>query len=77
MTELQKSAVRGQVKAKLSVIFSDFFDLESATNLLTPLVVEDIDETADWSDIDTDEVVVGDIDIALARVMLLQLFPDK
>ena len=34
------------------------------------VVIDDINETADWSELTDDEVCVGDIDIALARVLI-------
>lgn len=76
MTKVQESAVRGQVRAKLSAIFSDFGDLESITDAVTDDVIDDINETADWSDLDTDEVVMDDINIALARVLMNRIFND-
>ena len=69
MTRLQEIAVRGQIDAKLSAIFSDDFDREEVKEEIADEVITDIDETADWSRIESDEVVMDDINISLARVL--------
>lgn len=40
-------------------------------------VYEDIENTADWSDIDNDEVCVGDIHIAVGRVIYDKIVNNK
>ena len=62
-------ATRGQIDAKLSAIFSDSWDREEVKKEIADNVITDIDETADWSGIDTDEVIMDDINISLARVL--------
>lgn len=62
-------ATRGQIDAKLSAIFSDSWDREEIKKEIADDVITDIDETADWSGIDTDEVIMDDINISLARVL--------
>ena len=69
MTKQQEIAVRGQIDAKLSAIFSDSWDREEVKEEIADDVITDIDETADWSRIDTDEVIMDDINISLARVL--------
>lgn len=69
MTRLQEIAVRGQIDAKLSAIFSDDWDREEVKEEIADEVITDIDETADWSRIESDEVVMDDINISLARVL--------
>lgn len=69
MTKQQETATRGQIDAKLSAIFSDDFDREEVKEEIADDVITDIDETADWRGYDDDEVVIDDINIALARVL--------
>lgn len=69
MTSRQEIAVRGQIDAKLSAIFSDDWDREEIKEEIADDVIADIDETADWSNIDSDEVIVDDINISIARVL--------
>lgn len=70
MTELQLDAVRDEVSIFLSDIFSDYQERHEVVDLILDDVVADIDETADWSDYCEDEYCLGDIQIALARVLL-------
>lgn len=69
MTRLQEIAVRGQIDAKLSAIFSDSWDREEVKEEIADDVITDIDETADWRGYDDDVVVMDDINISLARVL--------
>ena len=69
LTNTQKRIVRSQVRAKMSAIFSDFHDLEEITSAIVDEVIEDIEDTADWSDLADDEVCIGDINIGIARVV--------
>lgn len=55
--------------AKLSAIFSDNWDVAKVKASILDDVIKDIDETADWSNLDMDEVVTDDINIAIARVL--------
>ena len=70
MTELQLDAVRDEVSIFLSDIFSDYQERHEVVDLILDDVVADIDETADWSDYSEDEYCLGDIQIALARVLI-------
>lgn len=69
MTELQIDAVRDEVSIFLGNIISDYHDRHEVVDLILDDVVADIEETADWSDYCEDEYCLGDIQIALARVI--------
>ena len=70
MTELQLDAVRDEVSIFLSSIFWDNQDRHGIVDLIIDDVVADIDETADWYELEEDEYILGDIRVALARVLL-------
>lgn len=70
MTELQIDAVRDEVSIMLGGIIPDHHDRHEVVDLILDDVVADIDETADWSDYEDDEYNLGDIQIALARVLI-------
>ena len=65
---------RDTIKVLLTGKFKGFFDKESDLNnyidALTIKVCNDILETADWTDYDSDEVNVNDIEIAVERILL-------
>jgi hypothetical protein len=69
MTELQIDAVRDEVSIFLGSIIPDYHDRHEVVDLILDDVVADIEETADWSDYCEDEYCLGDIRIALARVL--------
>ena len=70
MTELQIDAVRDEVSIMLANIIRDHHDRHEVVDLILDDVVADIEETADWSDYCEDEYNLGDIQIALARVLI-------
>ena len=70
MTELQLDAVRDEVSIFLGNIIPDYHDRHEVLDLIIDDVVADIEETADWSDYEDDEYNLGDIQIALARVLI-------
>ena len=70
MTELQLDGVRDEVSIFLGDIFHDYQDRHEVVDLIIDDVVADIEETADWSDYEDDEYNLGDIQIALARVLI-------
>lgn len=70
MTELQIDAVRDEVSIFLGNIIPDYHDRHEVLDLIIDDVVADIEETADWSDYEDDEYNLGDIQIALARVLI-------
>ena len=47
-----------------------------AENLLTD-IVSDIEETADWSNLEDDEICIGDVHIAIGRVITKHLTKNK
>ena len=69
MTELQIDLVRVELSGLLKNIFPDNYDRREVVDLITDDVVADIEETADWSDYKDGEYNLGDIQIALARVL--------
>ena len=70
MTDAQEKIVKDVVDAKMQSIITDSVDRNNFVNSIIDSVIDDINETADWSELTDDEVCVGDIDIALARVLL-------
>ena len=69
LTELQLDAVRDEVSILLGNIFLDDVERHEIRDLILDDVVQDIEETADWSGYDEDEYCLGDIQFALARVI--------
>lgn len=69
LTEMQLDAVRDEVSILLGNIFRDDAERHEIRDLVLDDVVADIEETADWSDYCEDEYCLGDIRIALARVI--------
>ena len=70
MTNTQEKIVKDIVNAKMQSIITDSVDRNGFVDAIIIDIIVDIDETADWSEMDDDEVCVGDIDIALARVLI-------
>ena len=69
LTEMQLDAVRDEVSILLQNIFLDDAERHEIRDLILDDVVLDIEETADWSGYEDDEYCLGDIQIALARVI--------
>jgi hypothetical protein len=69
LTEEQAKGVRGYLIELLLPIFWDAWDREEVIDFILDDVVTDIEETADWSHLEEDEVHLGDVEIALARVL--------
>jgi hypothetical protein len=53
----------------LSAVIPDVVDRDLAVDAILTDVVNDIEETADWSGLDDDECNLNDIDIAIARIV--------
>lgn len=70
MTDAQEKIVKDVVDAKMQSIITDSVDRNNFVDSIIDSVIDDINETADWSELTDDEVCVGDIDIALARVLI-------
>ena len=68
LTELQLDAVRDEVSILLQNIFP-YDARHEIRDLVLDDVVLDIEETADWSGYEDDEYCLGDIRIALARML--------
>ena len=69
LTEMQLDAVRDEVSIFLKDIFLDDAERHEIRDLVLDDVALDIEETADWSGYEDDEYNLGDIRIALARVL--------
>jgi hypothetical protein len=69
LTEMQLDAVRDEVSILLYNIFPDDAERHEIRDLVLDDVVLDIEETADWSGYEDDEYCLGDIQIALKRVI--------
>lgn len=69
LTEMQLDGVRDEVSILLYNIFPDDAERHEIRDLILDDVVLDIEETADWSGYEDDEYCLGDIQIALARVL--------
>ena len=69
LTEMQLDAVQDEVNILLGDIFLDDTELYEICDLILDDVVQDIEETADWSNYGEDEYCLYDVRIALARVL--------
>ena len=69
LTEMQLDAVRDEVSILLQNIFPDDAERHEIRDLILDDVVLDIEETADWSGYEDNEYCLGDIQIALKRVI--------
>ena len=69
LTNYQLDGVRSYLIELLLPIFEDMREREAVINTIFNDVVADIETTADWSELEDDEVHTGDIAIALARVL--------
>ena len=70
LTEIQKEEIRSYILHELlTPVFTDFQTLNGVVETILPLIYEDIEETADWSGLDYDEFHIGDVEIAVERVL--------
>ena len=69
MTYKQSKGVKALVETYLSPLFQDNQMRDKIVYLILDDVIADIDETADWSNLGYDEINIGDVEIALARVL--------
>ena len=65
----QLDAIKHRVDYVLSYVVPDNFDRGAIIDSIINDVIDDISDTADWSDYVEDEYNEGDIDIAIARVI--------
>ena len=70
MTDAQEKIVKDIVDAKMQSIITDSVDRNNFVDSIIDSVIDDINETADWSELTDNEVCVEDINIALARVII-------
>ena len=68
-TKAQVDGIEDRVHEVLSAVIPDVVDRDIVVDAILTDVVNDIEETADWSDLDDDECCIMDIDIAIARVV--------
>lgn len=68
-TKPQVDGIENRVHEILGRVITDATDRDNAVDAILSDVISDIEETADWSDLDDDECNIGDIDIAIARVV--------
>lgn len=68
-TKPQVDGIENRVHEILGAVITDAVDRDNAVDAILSDVINDIEETADWSDLDDDECNIGDIDIAVARVV--------
>lgn len=73
LTQEQKNGIKYEMGELLRPVFPDAFDRMEVISYLAAEVYEDIEDCADWSDLADDEVHIGDIQIALARVLKLAI----
>lgn len=71
-----------QVKDEVVLFAQDqlglgFGEADNMAETLLTDIVADIEETADWSDLESDEVCLGDITIAIGRVITKHLTKKK
>lgn len=69
LTNYQLIGVRSYLIELLLPIFEDMREREAVIDTIFNDVVLDIETSADWSELEDDEVHTGDISIALARVL--------
>lgn len=69
LTKSRLDGVRSYLIELLLPIFEDMREREEVIDLIFNDVILDIAATADWSELEDDEVHTGDISIALARVL--------
>ena len=62
------------IKGKLGKLFINDNEVEEVCNLIFDDVISDIEDCADWSDLEKDEVNEADVDIAISRVLYKHIF---
>lgn len=68
-TKAQVDGIEDRVHEVLSAVIPDVVDRDLAVDAILSDVINDIEETADWSGLDDDECNLNDIDIAIARIV--------
>ena len=72
-TKPQVDGIEDRVHEILGAVITDATDRDNAVDAILSDVINDIEETADWSDLDDDECNLNDIDIAVARIVTKKL----
>lgn len=68
-TKDQVDLIEDRVYEVMRDVVPDPRDLDCVVDAMLEDVITDIYETADWSNLEDDEVCLGDIDIAVARII--------
>ena len=76
-TKDQVDGVENEAHRILSTVFSDNQDRDEVVDAILNDVMQDIEDTADWSELDDDEYSISDVQIAVARVMKNKLTRGK
>lgn len=69
ITDIQKESIKDYIRTKFRCITMEEREVYELTALVIDDVITDIEETADWENIEDDEIVLDDVDIALRRVL--------
>ena len=73
LTEPQIDSIKEEITIILGNVITDWQDREEIVKSIYLEVCGDIEETADWSNLDEDEYCISDIEISLARVIKKKL----
>ena len=73
MTEYQKDAVYTDIIEMFKSYIPDLQNAAELANLIIDDVIDDIEETADWSALNDDEYVSDDVSIAIYRTLKTRL----
>ena len=68
-TKDQVDSIEDIVYELMRSVVPDHSDLDIVVDAMLEDVIVDIYETADWSELEDDEVCLGDVSIAVARVI--------
>ena len=71
MNEKRRLGIEIQLQGEMSSVISDAVDRNHFVGNVIDKVIEDIEDTADWSELEEDEIHGGDVTIALSRVLLM------
>ena len=69
MNSVRYDIIKNYLNIMFLNIILDIRDRKKFVNAILDDVVKDIEETADWSDLEHDEICDGDIHIAVRRVL--------
>ncbi len=69
LSDEQKKQAREYMSSILSNLISDSFDREAVVSAIEEDVYMDIEQCADWQNLEEDEWCPGDVEIAVARIL--------